>query len=206
MSDHVWVSSAINDPSLILPVVTDVSSKQTERAVKGQELNEAGKPVPPELCPNRIWGESADAELRKLPDLFWAMSQFVVSERAANIIGNCYLGGGALHPVTEGVYQSDNTTRIDGNYFVWIFGNNKDAFLPDDTPKKRPWGVSGQNWKFPFVLKDDDVAVSREALAGPDVWLDVHLIPSIFVSEGLGDAMVAAHLRNAFRLFKCRVL
>jgi len=55
-------------------------------------------------------------------------------------------------------------------------------------------------------MSDGAFAVSRDALGGPDVWVDPLLLKSIFVSGALGDALEAAGLRKALRLFKCRVI
>ena len=59
---------------------------------------------------------------------------------------------------------------------------------------------------MPWTPADDDVAVSDQALPGPDVWLDNMLFQSVFLSGPLGDALDAAGLREAFHLFKCRVI
>jgi hypothetical protein len=59
---------------------------------------------------------------------------------------------------------------------------------------------------MPFVHKDDQLAVSRAAMAGPDVWADPTLFKSVFVSERLGKALREAGLARAFRLFRCRVV
>ena len=55
-------------------------------------------------------------------------------------------------------------------------------------------------------LKDDDAAVSRAALTGPDVWVDPLLFKSLFLSGPLGDALAEAGMREAFALLRCRVV
>jgi hypothetical protein len=64
----------------------------------------------------------------KMPDLFLARSQWIVCERAADVMRKFDLGGGV---VSEGVFRSDGVTRVPGNYFCWIFGNTKNAFIPN---------------------------------------------------------------------------
>lgn len=205
MSNYVWISGARQEAGLIQRVHTEIQSKDEKREIEGQQLNNKGLSVPPELCPQRIWGDGSAPAFKKMPDLFWAMSQWIVSERAADVMRKFDLGGGALYPVTEGVYQSDGVTRVPGNYFCWIFGNTKTAFLPDASRNLSPPDVPGLWWDMPWKLADDDIAVSDAALVGPDVWLDKMLFKSVFLSGPLGDALDNAGLRKAFRLFKCRV-
>ena len=205
MSNHAWICAARQDPILIKMVNTEIESKDPQKEIEGQQLNEKGLSVPPELCPRRIWGDGSRA-FNKVPDLFWAMSQWIVSERAADVMRKFDLGGGALHPVAEGVFRNNGVTPLPGNYFCWIFGNTKNAFAPDASRDIRTPDVPGLWWKMPWKLADDDVAVSQAALAGPDVWLDMMLFKSVFLSGALGDALDHAGLRKAFRLFKCRVI
>ena len=206
MNAYVWISNAMPDSTLIQRVGTDISESNTDAAAEGQELNRVGKPVPADLCPKRIWGDGSAPAFEKMPDLFWARSQWIVSGRAHDVLVNFDLGGGALYPVSGGVWQSDRSTRVPGEYFCWTFGNAKQAFLPDGSRNLRPPSVPGLWWNLPSRLNDEDVAVSRAALAGPDVWLDKMLFKSLFLSGPLGDALDRADLRKSFRLFRCRVL
>jgi hypothetical protein len=209
MSGHVWISGARQDSRLIQLVHTELASGGEGDEIKGQQLNERGLSVPPELCPTRIWGDETapdyDQMPEKMPDLFMARSQWIVSERAANVLREFDLGGGALHPVSQGVFRSDGVTPVPGTFSCWIFGNTKEAFLPDLSRNMRKPEVPGLWWKMPWKLQDDDVAVSAAAVVGSDVWLDPMLFKSVFVSGPLGDALDRAGLRQAFRLFRCRV-
>ena len=212
MGRHVWLSWARADTMAILFVTNDLVQRSPDRFIEGVNRNKQGQPVSPEFCANKIWGESdlPDYETRTLsqkplPDLFEANGQWIVSGRATDVLCQFNLGDGALHPVTEGVYLRDQITKIQADFSTWIFGNSKQAFLPDKTAKKIPFGVSGQRWNMPDDPKDDDVAVSVAALDGADVWIDPGLFKAIFLSSALGDALVRAGLSKAFRLTRCRV-
>ena len=85
-------------------------------------------------------------------------------------------------------------------------GNAKRAVLPDQSKNLGPPSVPGLWWKLPSRLNDEDVAVSRVALTGPDVWIDKMLFKSLFLSGPLGDSLDRAGLRNSFQLHRCRVL
>ncbi|WP_212470802.1 hypothetical protein [Bradyrhizobium liaoningense] len=117
------------------------------------------------------------------------------------------LGNGALYPVVEGLFQSDNATPMAGAYFSWIFGSAKRAFLEAHSPTAEPLSLGMRDrCIFPFAMSDGAFAVSRDVLTGPDVWVDPLLLRSIFVSGALGDALDAASLRGALCLFKCQVI
>jgi hypothetical protein len=208
MTGHVWLSDTWRDSALILPLTADLVQSDVDAAIDGQRLNKKGQPVPPELCPARIWGEQRAPTFVTLPDLFFANGYWIVSERAANVLWEFDLGGGALYPIRDGIYQRDNERRIPDEFFCWIYGNTKKAFLEQFSPTTEAMsGATTRDWcVLPWHLKDNDIAVSRAALEGPDVWLDLQLFKSVFVSGRLGDALTKAGLQKAFRLLRCRVL
>jgi hypothetical protein len=205
MTNEAWVSGVLADPDLILLFETDVVAEDSQGAVEAIKLLKSGKPVPENLCPKRVWGgESADW-LDSVPDLFLANSYPIVSERAAEVLRRFDLGEGALYPV-EAVFQKDRTTRLPGNFFCWVFGNSKQAFIAKESPEAREFakGYDGW-WSLPFVLSDNQLAVSGAEMTGPDVWIDPTLFKSVFLSGPLGAALVEAGLRSAFRLYRCRI-
>ncbi len=211
MSEHVWVSSAMMDTRINLAVKNDVGERDVQKAIEASDLNTNGKPVPQEHCPTKIWANKDVEDYDRMPaddmpNLFFANSYLVVSERAADVLTKFNLGGGALYPVSEGVFREDKVTRVAGNFYTWIFGNSKSAFIPEQTQSKRPVGISGTRWKLPWKLSDDDIVVSRDVISGPDVWLDDGLWSAIFLSRTLGDELVAAGLEKAFYLYKARVI
>ncbi|MBO9621741.1 MAG: hypothetical protein J7500_03420 [Sphingomonas sp.] len=206
MSDYVWVSNALTEVSLTGKLETDVWQNNREGARAAERANKRGQPVPPELCPQRIWGDDRAPFFQKLPDLISAQAHWIVSARAAEILRGFDLGQGALYPVREGAYQADNITRAQGDYFTWIFGATKSGLLPAESAGLRPSGVAGRVFKFPWKVADETVAVSHTVLSGPDVWVDPHLFRSLFFSRALGDALDRAKLRRAFRMYRARVL
>lgn len=205
MTAHVWVSNAMTKSKLILYVYTDISRNDRARAAEGERRNERGESVPADMCPKRVWREPD--EDRPFPDMFFAEGQPIVSTRVAEILSRFDLGDGALYPVAEGLFQSDNATPIAGAYFSWIFGSAKRAFLEARSPTAEPLSPGRRDrCAFPFAMSDGAFAVSGDALSGSDVWVDPLLLKSIFVSGALGDALEAAGLREALCLFKCQVI
>jgi hypothetical protein len=210
MSNYVWVSTARTDARFGLSVKTDISTGAPERAIDAQSLIDDGQPVPASMCPTRLWADAGAPDhdkmpFAKIPPLFGAGGFWIVSGKAAGIIGSFDLGGGSLYPVSQGLFAEDEKTRVPGEFFVWIIGNQKSAFLPAETMNKRPFGVAGLRWKLPWTLNDLDIAVSRAAEAGPASWIDPALFNAVFVSRALGDALDAAGLTKAFHLFKARI-
>ena len=206
MTDAPWISTALADVRLVGKFDTDIWEDRRDLAIEASRLNDDGLPVPPEMCPNKIWGDDLAPFFKKIPDLISAQAHWIVSARAADVLGRFDLGGGALYPVREGVYQKDRATRVAGEFFCWIFGNSKSAFAPEQTPRKRPFGVAGLSWKMPLMLVDGEIAVDSRALAGADVWVDPQLFQSLFLSGSLGDALSTAGLGEAFRLRRCTLV
>jgi hypothetical protein len=109
--------------------------------------------------------------------------------------------------VSEGVFKQNQVTRFPGDYFCWVFGNVKTGFLADETPNKREFAPGATHiWSMSWKVADNDIAVSQVVKTGPDVWLDLALFQSVFVSRALGDALDAAGLCEVFGLSKARVI
>lgn len=205
MSEGAWVSYAMAESDLILMMTHNLWPSDKDKAIESENKLKKGQPLSAEECPIRIWADPDTDRVGHLPDLFNVEGHYFISEKAANIIEKFDLGAGSLFPVSQGAFESDNKTPIPGRFFCWVFGNVKQAFLADETERKRPFGVSGTRWSLPVLPQDGDIAVSKAALEGADVWLDPILFKSIFVSGALGDALDEAGLAEAFRLKKCRI-
>jgi hypothetical protein len=209
MDPHIWISNFLADSTLVVMFNSDIAEKNVEQAIEGLKLLTPGKPVPRDLCPRKVWNDKARKERPSLPHLSNINGYPIVSGEAAAVFRHFNLGQGALYPI-EGAFQSDQTTPIEGEYFTWVFGNQKSAFLPNETPDKRPFGVKVDGdyvrWNLPILLEDDGIAVSASALEGADVWVDPLLFKSVFLSGPLGDALDQAGLLKSFSLFRCRVI
>ena len=207
MTDHVWVSTAMTASRLIMLAYTDIFKNDKARAIEGEKRNERGEFVPADMCPARVWLEEDEEDRPDVHDMFSAEGQWIVSARVAEILRKFDHGNGALYPVADGFFRSDNTTPIPGDYFSWIFGNAKRAFLEAHSPTARAMSGGGRDWcNFPMTMSDGAIAVSHAAVAGPSVWVDPLLFKSIFVSGELGNELDSAGLRNALRLYKCRLI
>jgi hypothetical protein len=216
MSDHVWLSTVFTQAEPDIRVMTDISEDNVDLSIQAITLNEKGLPFSRDMCPKRIWaiasynqqdGEKYPSRIT-VPDLFNARGHLIVSSSVADIMREFNLGEGALYPVSQGVFQDDNQTQIEGEYFTWNFGNTKTTFLEQYSPKVEAMSSpSERGWcHVKYSQSDDDIAVSIAALSGPDVWVDPILFKSIFLSGSLGDALVGAGFKERLYLVRCRVI
>ena len=114
------------------------------------------------------------------------------------------LGKGALYPVE--LFQHDRKTPVEEEYFCINFGNQKQAVVPEYSPKLRKPYPAVDLWKLPFVLENGDVAVTKAALEGSNLWIDPQIWGGLFLSDPLVKALKEAKLTRQFKLRKCRMI
>ncbi|GHB50053.1 hypothetical protein GCM10007094_44140 [Pseudovibrio japonicus] len=204
MQNAVWISYAMMDETKFLPIKSDISLSDVQRAIDAQTRNVKGEPLAREHFPERAYGNAEnDAPIfDKLPDIFSCGGYWVVSESCADVLAQFNLGRGALHPIE--IFQRDHRTPVPGRYFCLNFGCVKEVFLPGESPRARKDRNRAETWKPPFVLKNEDIAVSETALNGCDLWIDPRMARAFFVSDDLAKALKAAKVNLGLR--RCRVL
>ncbi|MEM8750672.1 MAG: hypothetical protein AAGF28_10230 [Pseudomonadota bacterium] len=221
MTGEVWISSVMNDHSL--------STRSGARA------KYYGKDWPPPTFDlregpdvdmqayRRYWrGETlAREELTealfvfdkgrwaKRKDLFTAGSFYAVKGRLAEVLAAFDLGEGGL--IEFPVYEEDKRTLVEGGpYYLLKFGCIKNTFVPEKSIGLRSRRTIEQDgyelWADYMNLKDGDIAVTRDALDGPDLWFEKKLQDRIFMSGRLHDAILAAKVNVDFRFSKARLL
>ncbi len=178
---------------------------RTPYAIECKRRNEAGEELGPECFPQHVF-PSADAREKQydsLPDIFFAGSVWVVSTRFANLIRGFDLGAGHLYPVK--VTRKDRETVIGARpWYCLNFGNRKTAFLIDQSAD--PGEHIGDRWMYMSLPRNGDIALSADAIGGPDIWVDTQLFSCIFLSERFGDAINASKMADLFWLQECRVI
>lgn len=201
-----WVSCAMLDERLYgLLIETDIAERDLERAGDAVWRNNTGEPLASDWFPSAAWrSKDARGNLATLPDLFPAGGYWVVSASVAETMRAFNLGQGTLYPLQ--LLRRDRSTPMSGAYFCINFGNVKRAFRGDQS-SAHPSGYDDGIWKLPYPgPQDNDLAVSREALDGADIWVDPALVRAFFMSDRLGKALKAANLNKAFTLRKCKLL
>jgi len=178
-----------------------------ENSIEWNERNVRGYPLEEDKFPKQIFGTSSSTPKDyRLPELFYGYGCWVISSAAAEIFRQFDLGQGALYPVD--VLERDRITPINGPWFCINFGNRKSAFIPEKSTRFRHDYVSdGKKGWFPRLpYNDNNLSVSREALFGPDVWIDPDVGSAFFISDGLGVALKNAKLDRGFMLGRCQVV
>jgi hypothetical protein len=169
--------------------------------------NDAGDSLDESCFPKEIFGapQAKESDYR-LPDIFFAGSFWVVSKAAADVLRQFNLGSGGLYPVRA--LKSDRQTPVGGEWFCINFGNRKAALaVPASASMRERYIRNGEKGWFPkAVIKDGDIAVSRTACVGPDIWIDPQVGDAFFVSDALATALKKAKADKGFFLHKCRVL
>ena len=91
--------------------------------------------------------------------------------------------------------------------FFFNLCEHKSAFAPEwSTGVRRTEYTDQDNWTPRGVIPPDGLAVTPDALVGPDVWLDPRLRLGFFLSDRLVTALKAAKLDKPLILHRCRVL
>lgn len=202
--DSVWFSRTMGHPSTLRPFTNDLSSDE-DRIIAIQRKNNAGEVLNDDEFPEGIWGcaERGAKTFGKLPDFFYGDGYWVVSEPCAEVLRQVNLGSGRLRSVK--VFQKDRVTLIgDHDWFCLNFGNKKTCFVAEQSRSIKPFPQG--RWIECGKIVDNDIAVSRQALDGPDIWIDPRLLDGLFLSDRLARALKKAKCASAFRLTKCRVI
>ncbi|MCT4655334.1 MAG: hypothetical protein N4A65_05960 [Cohaesibacter sp.] len=139
--------------------------------------------------------------------VFWAAGFLAVNQDLAKILSRFDLGTGGLVPFP--IYEADETSLYPAHYSFLNFGSQKDCFLPEESrntflqsirrkDSRKIWSIAPE--------QDGDIAVSKAALDGPDLWMDPSVRRRFFMSDGLAEALIASKIKIDWRLTKCRVI
>lgn len=209
MSDYVWVSTMMLDSALIKLFDADIVEENRPVAVAATDAIPRGQPVPADQCPRYVWARKGSSKVKDSsvpPPLFVARGYWIVNAAAVDVLRQFDLGDGALYPVD--VRKSNAITPFEGEWYTWIFGNRKETVDIEASIGLRQFSPhpDSPTRSLPFKPANGDLAVSRKALDGADVWVEKNLFQSVFVSAALGNALKSAGLARAFRLAKARVV
>ena len=143
---------------------------------------------------------------KRVGDLFTAGAFYAVKGRLADVLKDFDLGTGGL--VEFPIYEADKTTRLPGPFYLLNFGCIKDTFVAaksrnlyqpfDGRPGRPAWGT--------YDIADGNLAFTRQALEGPDLWMERNLYKKILLSDRLHDAIVKAKVKTNFRFVQGRIV
>ena len=204
MTEYVWVSAGMMDENLVIPMDNDIRERARAAGAQYGEQNDRGQVLGRECFPNTFWWTKTARKNKELAPFFKANVYWGVNAQAADILRRHNLGQASLFEVQ--VLDAVGGKAVGGTYFCINFGNAKRAFEPGASPEAQEMLTMENTWFPPFVTKDWDISVSKDALAGPELWVDARLRRAFFVSRSLGDEIVAAGLNKSFSLRKCGIV
>jgi hypothetical protein len=195
-----WFGREWDTPTHIAPPTPSGTMESMMRYVRGE-------PQPREAFPEALYVFDRK-QFNKIGDLFTAGSFYAVKSKLAEVFFRFDLGRGGLIPLP--IYQDDKVTPVPGEFYIWNLGVQKNAFLPERSPKIRPSGI-GQStmsghWEVDPNVEDGDIALSAASAGPPDVWCDPRLLWSLFFSDALAAALRSAEIKTDFHLRRCRLI
>jgi hypothetical protein len=147
-----------------------------------------GGNLDPVLLPQRAV-EREGRRAARMAHLFKVNGFLCMTEKTATVLRQHDLGTGGLYPP----------------FWALNFGAKKTALAMEESRS-----VDGPNWRGncrpELWIKDDDFAVTRAAMDGPDLWGDERVETGFFISPRLGAALHKAGLAKMFHLLRCRVV
>ena len=129
-----------------------------------------------------------DTATKKLGDYFCIRGGiFAVTDEFAEFLKAFNLGETQLFPVS--LYEIDEKTKLDGNFFVLHIAGIQNTFSPEQSS-----GIKLMNPETGLHIPwtDMDVAIMADDVAGVDLWRDPQLKGPIFCSSRLRDAINAS--------------
>ncbi len=220
MADEVWVSGLLSNHKLQLqlgirkkyfghlwyPRKLDASHAIPE-AVAALRQHKDGHALRREQFPEAIAVDDEE-EFATTGDMLSLGGFYAVRQKLADVFARFNLGDGGLIPVP--LYKADLETPWPKQYYWLNFGPHKDTFLPEASEHIRyiymdkKTGV--ETLKYIGPPNDGLIAVTDNALEGPDLWVEARLWHKIFLSGGLARALIAAEPNVDLKLFRARVV
>jgi hypothetical protein len=150
-----------------------------------------------------VWNRGC---FKKVGELFWAAGFMAVRGKLAEVLAHFDLGEGRLEPLA--IYKEDMVTPEPGEFFILNFGARKDSIIADQSGKISPMAVdrfTGKQIYSVRTYKEGDIVLGRQALLGPDIWMEERISGAIFMSDAVVRAIAEAEIRIDFRLSQCRL-
>jgi hypothetical protein len=222
MSGGVWISDVLSAttmlPEKLGSFVRHKFRGQDWQPIKSQfdaipeQNSEAasmayrGETVSPNLMPEAaaIYNEDLFA---KAGDFFLIGLFIAVKGELAKVLSRFDLGEGGLVPVP--LFKADLVTPHEVECYILNFGAFKRCLVPEKSVGLAMRGYSEKKqlmlYKVQSWIEDRKVAVSSDALIGPDLWFDPALYRKTFVSEQLAVAIKEIGMADTFELDECLV-
>jgi hypothetical protein len=167
-----------------------------------------GEPMPREAFPEAlyVWNEKV---FNKIDDIAIVSNLFLFRGRTAEILSEFNLGEDGLIPVP--VFREDKITPVETSFYFLRLGIRKDTILPDDCNgmlRKYEFDddINKQIWNISASSRDNDIALSNNALLSSDIWIELTVNRSLFFSDRLVQTLSVEKKANPFKFVRCRVI
>jgi hypothetical protein len=180
---------------------------EPKHVVEAKRRSRSGYPITREEMTEAVYVWSP-SHWKKVKDLFFAGIFLAVKGRLAERLKEFDLGEGGL--VEFPIYEADKVTPVKGPFYMLNFGGPKDTFLPLQSKNVSFFMTrksdGAEVWNDNMGITDGDIAVTREALSGADLWVEKRLHDNIFMTGQLHDAILKAEPRIKYRFARVRVI
>ncbi len=205
---EVWVSDfyvqLVSREGVLAWITSDWEGRSLDFAAQVARKHHKGVPVEADELPKRMIGNYSDEKVGALPDMFGGNGYLVVTEACKAVLSQFDLGNGQFFPIE--ICEFDRTTQVGGRYFIFNVGNQKSTVVPEQS-KNIKLARYGAGLQPLFERNDtDDVAVRREVLEGPAVWIDPVLMSCIFFKNEVVQALRQQNVSGNVYFGRCRVL
>jgi hypothetical protein len=192
---HDWEPATYDIPNL------------PEEVYQAYRRHRAGFALEPSELPEALAVFDAK-RFAKERDYFYAGPFAAVKGKLAELLRRFDLGEGGLVPIK--IYEADLVTPHPGEFFYLNFGARKNSLLPERSKGVEKFAVDHktgfQYWTINWWFDDCDVALSMDALEGPDLWFEEKVTDELFMSNPLAEALIKIGMGKVFRLKECRVV
>lgn len=211
MRNVVWVSSARNTGQYSKRLSYDLLETDETAALEILKQYERGMGVAEQDLPKRLYdtkGRPDDAPAEGHLGHLIISDYIVLSDHVANVLTEMDFGDGGLHPL-EGIFAGDRKTKLPGDYSILDIGARKPVFSPEESRSDRIRQVADgiPLWNiYALDTGDDEIAVTKEALVGADIWIDPTAPQQYFFSRRFHDALVRNGYQTLFSPKRCLVV
>jgi len=213
----VWSSNSVSRTAIMAPVRVmpgdrdrfDLSPEESRHWASVQTDYFEALIRDGSVLPKTLVGRKLDTTVSKMSDFFVGAGFFVVSRRCADVFMKFDLGYGGFAPVE--IYQGNRRSLATVSpFYILYFGCQKQVFVPDMSNPAVFFDKitvhGGYERYFASGIADNDYALDRKALEGPDLWVDLTVNSSFFMSNRISEALKDAGLIENMFLTRCRVI
>lgn len=201
----VWISKFFSDSNYVRGGKVDWDTPGWREVAQK-------RPPPPDTLPLPVYADEKHETYENLPPVFVGGGGGVsVCREMADVfrrfdLVEASLGTGGVYPIQ--LYLHDRVTPVRSDYFVLVYGGNKDGLIPEESHGLRVGKYASMpptSWMV-SEPKDGDIAVRSSVRSGADLWFDPKLTRAVFMSDRLVQALREAGFAKHFRPVRCRVV